>query len=46
MFFIGLVYETGDGVMQDKEKAIDWYKKAANLGEPAARDKLVSIGSS
>lgn len=36
MFILGRAYETGDGVPQDKKKALDWLRKAAGSGHAAA----------
>ena len=40
-FKLGLMYETGDGVAADKQKAIEWYEKAAKLGNKSAKRKLM-----
>ena len=40
-FKLGLMYETGDGVAADKQKAIEWYEKAAKLGNKGAKRKLM-----
>ncbi len=43
-FNLGLMYERGLGVKKSLEKAIKWYKKAANEGEKRAKDKLKKLG--
>ena len=40
MTAIGLMYESGYGVNQDYNKAIEWYKKAANLCDVVAEKAL------
>lgn len=40
-FKLGLMYETGDGVAQNKQQAIEWYQKAAKLGSKEAKRKLM-----
>lgn len=34
------MYETGRGVMRSDEKAVQWYRKAAQQGEPKAQCNL------
>lgn len=41
-YFLGLAYNGGDGVPQDKGKAFSWFSKAATQGYPAAQ---LSVGS-
>jgi len=36
-YFLGVMYEKGDGVSQDLEKQNFWYQKAANQGVPYAQ---------
>ena len=36
-FNLGLKYDNGDGVEQDKQKAIEWYSKAAHQGHVNAQ---------
>ncbi|WP_255990118.1 two-component regulator propeller domain-containing protein [Chitinolyticbacter albus] len=36
MFNLGLTYQYGRGVAQDKQAALVWYRKAAERGEPRA----------
>ena len=38
--FLGLYYEKGLGVPQDYAKAIKWYRKAAEQGEPRSQHNL------
>ena len=40
MFNIGLLYEYGLGVAPDHSKAIEWLKKAQDLGYEPASEKL------
>lgn len=40
-FKLGEMYETGNGVTQDKNTAISWYQKAKSLGNKAAKRKLM-----
>ncbi len=37
---VGAMYENGLSVPKDIEKAVEWYKKAAALGEPTAQQNL------
>lgn len=39
-FYVGLMYDNGDGVVQDYRKAIDWYTKAADQGFALAESNL------
>ena len=39
-FDVGTMYQNGRGVRTDREKAIEWYKKAAAQGEPKAVSRL------
>ena len=39
-FFLGCMYEDGQGVAQDYSKAIKWYTLAADQGEPMAQSNL------
>ncbi|MBM7562709.1 tetratricopeptide repeat protein [Fusibacter tunisiensis] len=39
-FDLGLCYENGDGVAQDYEEAVKWYKKAAEQGHVEAQFNL------
>ena len=36
-YYLGLLYEKGDGVPQDYEKAREWYEKSAAQGEANAQ---------
>ena len=36
MTVLALMYETGKGVPIDREKAVKWYRKAANSGDSVA----------
>ena len=40
MVYLGYIYETGDGVEQDGAKAVEWYTKAADLGDSDAMNSL------
>ncbi|WP_425537018.1 tetratricopeptide repeat protein, partial [Klebsiella pneumoniae] len=35
--FVGLVYATGEGVKQNKQTAVEWYRKAADQGDATAQ---------
>ena len=37
---LALVYENGDGIVQDIDQAIYWYRKSAEQGYQSARNKL------
>nr|WP_328988084.1 SEL1-like repeat protein [Thiorhodovibrio winogradskyi] len=39
-FLLGLAYEHGEGVEQDKFRAIQWYQKAAAQGNSNAQEAL------
>lgn len=39
-FYLGVKYNNGDGVAQDKAEALHWYRKAAELGEETAQFNL------
>ena len=34
--YLGVMYDTGEGVRQDRSQAVRWYRVAAGLGDPAA----------
>jgi hypothetical protein len=40
MFSLGCCYELGLGVEEDSEIALEWYRKAAELGDKDAMDKI------
>ena len=40
-FKLGTMYENGEGVEANKKKAIEWYEKAAKLGNKNAKRKLM-----
>jgi TPR repeat protein len=40
MFYIGLLYDNGEGVIQDSTKAKEWYQRAAILGYAPAQTNL------
>lgn len=40
MFSLGCCYELGLGVEEDREIALEWYRKAAELGDKDAIDKI------
>jgi TPR repeat protein len=42
-YYLGLMYENGDGVIKDTAKALTWYQQAANQGYLKAKDKLKTI---
>lgn len=39
-YSLALAYENGTGVPRDQARAVAWYRKAANLGHPAALNNL------
>lgn len=39
-FFLGLIYHSGDGVTQDYQAAVEWYRKAAEQGHADAQEYL------
>jgi TPR repeat protein len=45
LFNIGVLWEGGLGVDQDRDKAIIWYRKAAAAGNESARAALKSLGA-
>jgi TPR repeat protein len=40
MFYVGLLYDNGEGVAQSYQRAMDWYTKAAKLGYAPAQNNL------
>ncbi|EQM95237.1 tetratricopeptide repeat protein, partial [Oxalobacter paraformigenes] len=42
-YLLGDAYETGHGIARDCERALFWYKKAAENGEIMAMDRLSKI---
>ncbi len=34
--YVGVMYDTGEGVRQDRVEAVEWYRRAAALGDPVA----------
>ncbi len=34
--YVGVMYDTGEGVRQDQREAVEWYRRAAALGDPIA----------
>jgi TPR repeat protein len=42
---LGFAYESGLGVPKDTQKAIEWYSKAANGGNPEASARLAGLTS-
>ena len=39
-FMLGVAYEYGSGVSENLEKAVSWYLKSAEQGDPNAKDAL------
>ena len=39
-FYLGLMYEEGDGVAKDLKEAVKWYRKAADQGYDVAQTNL------
>jgi uncharacterized protein len=45
--FVGDAYANGDGVKQDREKALQWFMKAAEQGDAQAKQILeLALGRS
>ena len=44
MYSLGIMYEHGYGVAQDREQAVTWYRKAAALGDEHAKNHLAELG--
>jgi len=44
MYDPGAMYENGEGVVKDRQQAVDWYRKAADLGEQHAQEALRRLG--
>lgn len=42
---LGIMYQYGQGVEQSNEKAVEWYRKAADQGDPDAKKKLSELGA-
>lgn len=42
-FFLGLCYERGHGVAQDKNEALSWYRKAQTHGHPDAAKRIAEL---
>ena len=40
MFNLGVKYELGEGVLEDDEEAVKWFRKAAELGDEVAMYNL------
>lgn len=40
LYMIGVIYEKGQGVAIDNAEAAQWYRKAADKGNPAAQYRL------
>lgn len=40
---LGRCYESGDGVIQDKDEAVKWYRKAAEQGHGPAMECLEGL---
>ena len=43
-FFLGMMYEKGEGVPQDDDEALTWYRKAAALCHDEAGERLEEHG--
>jgi hypothetical protein len=41
--YVALMYATGNGLAKDPAKAAQWYRKAAEQGDPGARATLASM---
>ncbi|WP_081827977.1 protein kinase domain-containing protein [Oribacterium sp. FC2011] len=44
MYHLAYMYQCGDGIKQDYEKAIEWYEKAAESGHVTSLERLVDLG--
>ena len=44
-FNLGQMYEKGEGVGQDREEAVKWYREAAGQGDAEARSRLYALDS-
>lgn len=40
MYHLGEMYENGLGTAEDRQKALEWYDRAAKVGHPLARRRL------
>lgn len=40
LYMVGLMYDRGEGVKQDKKEAAQWFRKAAELGDVRAQYRL------
>jgi TPR repeat protein len=40
---MGWIYQNGEGVAQDYDKAREWYERAADKGEPTAMNNMGGI---
>ncbi|QLH36693.1 MAG: sel1 repeat family protein [Parachlamydiaceae bacterium] len=45
-FYLGSLYERGEGVSQDLNKAIEYYKLSAALGYEEAQERLKNLNFS
>lgn len=43
-YVLGHLYETGTAVPKDLDAAAAWYRRAAKLGNPDARQRLIDLG--
>lgn len=39
-YYLGVMYDNGNGVQQDRAQAVGWYRKAAELGHVGAQYNL------
>jgi len=44
-FNLGLMYDFGEGVPEDDEEAVRWYREAAEQGNAAAQVNLADTGA-
>jgi hypothetical protein len=42
-YFLGVLYETGEGVAQNYDEAAKWYKRCADQGNAAAQYRLSAL---
>jgi TPR repeat protein len=40
LYMVGLMYDRGEGVQEDKKEAAQWFRKAAELGDVRAQYRL------
>ena len=43
LYYLGRIHEIGEGVAQDYEKAVEYYRRSAQLGNPYAQGNLAVL---